>query len=146
MIKNPYVLHASPVPSGNYRVIFDNHCMPDLMGAFGSIFSAEAAQKGMSLLAGQEGQMVAAECVTLMDDPHMPGGLASSGFDAEGVATYTKAVIENGKLNTLLHNLRLRARRALSPPAMPPSTAMPARLTLRRPTSTLSPAKRRWLR
>ena len=106
-----FYLHASPVPSGNYRVIFDNHCMPDLMGVFGSIFSAEAAQKGMSLLAGQEGHLVAAECVTLMDDPHMPGGLASSGFDAEGVATYTKAVIENGKLNTLLHNLKT-ARKA----------------------------------
>ena len=106
-----FYLHASPVPSGNYRVIIDNHCMPDLMGAFGSIFSAEAAQKGMSLLAGQEGQMVASECVTLMDDPHMAGGLASGGFDAEGVATYTKAVIENGKLNTLLHNLKT-ARKA----------------------------------
>ena len=106
-----FYLHASPVPSGNYRVIIDNHCMPDLMGAFGSVFSAEAAQKGMSLLAGQEGQMVAAECVTLMDDPHMAGGLASGGFDAEGVATYTKAVIENGKLNTLLHNLKT-ARKA----------------------------------
>ena len=109
-----FYLHASPVPSGNYRVIIDNHCMPDLMGAFGSVFSAEAAQKGMSLLAGQEGQMVAAECVTLMDDPHMAGGLASGGFDAEGVATYTKAVIENGKLNTLLHNLKTAHKQGVS--------------------------------
>lgn len=106
-----FYLHAAPVVSGNYRVIIDNHAMPDLMGVFSSIFSAEAAQKGMSLLAGQEGQMVAAECVTLMDDPHMEGGLSSSGFDAEGVATYTKAIIENGKLNTLLHNLKT-ARKA----------------------------------
>ena len=106
-----FYLHAAPVPSGTYRVIIDNHCMPDLMGVFSSVFSAEAAQKGMSLLAGKEGEMVASECVTLMDDPHMAGGLASAGFDAEGVATYTKAVIENGKLNTLLHNLKT-ARKA----------------------------------
>ena len=65
----------------------------------------------MSLLAGKEGEKIAADCVTLMDDPHMPGGLASSPFDAEGVATKVKAVIENGKLTTLLHNLKT-ARKA----------------------------------
>ena len=106
-----FYLNAAPVASGSYRVIIDRRCMPDLLSTFGGIFSADAAQKGMSLLAGREGEMIAAECVTLMDDPHMPGGLASSGFDAEGVATQVKAVIENGRLTTLLHNLKT-ARKA----------------------------------
>ena len=65
----------------------------------------------MSLLAGREGETIAAECVTLMDDPHLKGGEASSPFDAEGVATQVKAVIENGRLTTLLHNLKT-ARKA----------------------------------
>ena len=106
-----FYLDAAPVPSGTYRVIVDRRCMPDLLSTFGGVFSADAAQKGMSLLAGREGEMIAAQCVTLMDDPHMPGGLASSGFDAEGVATQVKAVIENGRLTTLLHNLKT-ARKA----------------------------------
>lgn len=106
-----FYLNAAPVASGSYRVIIDRRCMPDLLSTFGGIFSADAAQKGMSLLAGREGEMIAAECVTLMDDPHMPGGLASSGFDAEGVATQVKAVIEKGRLTTLLHNLKT-ARKA----------------------------------
>lgn len=106
-----FMLRAAPVPSGTYRAIIDAKCMPDLLGVFADVFSAEQAQKGMSLLAGKEGETIAAETVTLMDDPLLPGGLGSRPFDDEGVATYTKAVIENGRLNTLLHNLKT-ARKA----------------------------------
>ena len=106
-----FYLNAAPVPSGTYRVIIDHRRMPDLLSTFSNVFSADAAQKGMSLLAGREGETIAAPCVTLMDDPHRAGGLASSGFDSEGVATQVKAVIEKGKLTTLLHNLKT-ARKA----------------------------------
>lgn len=106
-----FMLKASPVPSGTYRAIIHAKCMPDLLGVFSGVFTAESAQKGLSLLAGKEGEMIASEAVTLLDDPLLPGGLASQPFDAEGVATSTKAVIENGKLTTLLHNLKT-ARKA----------------------------------
>ncbi len=106
-----FMLKAAPVPSGTYRAIIEAKCMPDLLGAFAGVFSAESAQKGLSLLAGKEGEMIASEIVTLMDDPLLPGGFASQPFDDEGVATRTKAVIENGRLTTLLHNLKT-ARKA----------------------------------
>ena len=106
-----FMLHAAPVPSGTYRAIIHSRCMPDLLGVFSDVFSAENAQKGMSLLAGKEGKVIAAPCVTLMDDPLLPDGLASRPFDAEGVAARPKAVIENGRLTTLLHNLKT-ARKA----------------------------------
>ncbi|MBR4538545.1 MAG: TldD/PmbA family protein [Clostridia bacterium] len=106
-----FMLKAAPVPSGAYRAIIEAKCMPDMLGAFAGVFSAESAQKGLSLLAGKEGEMIASEAVTLMDDPLLPGGLASQPFDAEGVATFTKAVIEKGRLTTLLHNLKT-ARKA----------------------------------
>lgn len=80
--------------------------MADLLQTFSSVFSADAAQKGLSLLAGKEHSQIAAPCVTLVDDPLLPGGFASRPFDGEGVATYTKKVIENGVLTTLLHNLK----------------------------------------
>ena len=106
-----FMLKAAPVPSGNYRAIIHAKCMPDLLGTFSGVFSAESAQKGLSLLAGKEGEMIASEAVTLMDDPLLPGGLDSKPFDDEGVATRTKAVIEKGRLTTLLHNLKT-ARKA----------------------------------
>ena len=106
-----FMLKAAPVPSGTYRAIVHAKCMPDLLSVFSGVFSAENAQKGMSMLAGKEGEQIASDAVTLMDDPLLPGGLASQPFDAEGVATQTKAVIEKGRLTTLLHNLKT-ARKA----------------------------------
>ncbi|NLD83387.1 MAG: hypothetical protein GX637_04410, partial [Clostridiales bacterium] len=48
-----FMLKAAPVLSGTYRALIDAKCMPDLLGVFCGIFSAESAQKGMSLLAGK---------------------------------------------------------------------------------------------
>lgn len=105
-----YALTAEPVPSGTYRCIFDAYAMSDMLGVFSDIFSAEEAQDGTSLLAGKEGETIASPVVTLVDDPLLPGGLDSRGFDDEGVRACTKAVVENGVLKTLLHSLKTAAK------------------------------------
>lgn len=97
-------LDATSVEAGEYRIIFDRESMCDLLQTFCGVFSAKSAQERMSLLGGKEGTEIAAPIVTLMDDPLLPGGFASCPFDAEGSASVTKAVIENGVLKTLLHN------------------------------------------
>ena len=99
-------LHAEPVPSGEYRVILRYDAMQSLLATFSGIFSADNAQQHLSLLAGKEGEAIASPAVTLMDDPLLKGGFASSPFDDEGSATRTKAVIDHGVLTTLLHNRR----------------------------------------
>ena len=57
---------------------------------FSGVFSADSAQKGMSLLKDEEGKIVAGECVTLMDNPLLSGSPASRPFDGEGVKTAEK--------------------------------------------------------
>jgi len=99
-------LNAEQVESGAMRVLLNGEAAIDLLATFSGIFSADAAQKGMSLLKDREGEIIAAECVTLMDNPHLEGGMASAPFDDEGVATSPKKVIESGRLTTLLHNLK----------------------------------------
>ena len=89
-------LNAAPVPSGKYRGVFFSEAMCDLLGVFSSIFSAETAQKGMSLLKGRVGESIAAPCVTLVDDPLMEGGMGSRPFDDEGVPSATHTVVEDG--------------------------------------------------
>ena len=101
-----FMLPAAPCASGAMPAIFRNTCMVSLLSTFSGVFSAEAAQKGLSLLKGREGEKIAAECVTLVDDPLMKGGAASRPFDGEGVATRRKEVISHGTLTTLLHNLK----------------------------------------
>lgn len=90
-------------------VIFDPEAMSDLLQTFSDIFSSESAQKGLSRLAGQEGQVIAAPCVTLVDDPFHPDNPMPINFDAEGCPTYKKNVIENGVLTTLLYNMKTAA-------------------------------------
>ena len=104
-------LEAGRMKSGAYPVVIKNTAMANLLATFCGVFSADNAQKGLSLLAGREGEAVASASVTLTDDPLMPMGLASCPFDREGAATKTKAVIEDGVLKTLLHN-RKTAKKA----------------------------------
>jgi PmbA protein len=100
------LLGASPVKSGDYKVIIRNSAAADLLEAFTGIFSAEAVQKNLSLLKGKLNEKIASHVFTLVDDPYMEGGLASRSFDGEGVACKYKKVIDKGVLKTYLHNLK----------------------------------------
>lgn len=97
---------ATSIPAGNYKVIINNEAMVSLLSTFAGIFSGDAVQKGLSLLKGKEGEIIAYDIVNLVDDPHLKDGLASVAFDDEGVATVKTYLIQDGKLNTLLHNLK----------------------------------------
>ena len=101
---------ADSVPSGKYNVVFTGKAFAALLTTYDSVFSAEAAQKGMSLLKDKEGEKIAADIVTLIDDPMHEKSLVKRTFDGEGVATYEKNVIEGGVLKTLLHNLSTAAK------------------------------------
>jgi PmbA protein len=97
-------LHGKPVATGEYRIIMRWDAMQSLLSTFAGIFSAENVQQNLSLLGGKEGSVISSEAVTLMDDPLLPGGMGSQTFDAEGSAFFTKAVIDEGVLTTLLHS------------------------------------------
>lgn len=99
-------LGGAPVASGSYRVALGNEAAANMLTTFASSFSADAAQKGLSLLGGREGERVASGCVTLIDDPLYPYAFAGAPFDGEGVAARAKKVIDGGVLTTLLHNLK----------------------------------------
>jgi len=107
-------LRAAPVASGRYPVVLRANAALELLSAFSEAFSADEAQRGLSPLKGREGEIVAAECVTLLDDPLNPAGFSAAPFDGEGVPARTKAVIDGGRLTTLLHNLKTAAKQGVS--------------------------------
>ena len=92
--------------TGIYPIVFAPEAMTDLLQTFSGIFSAEAARKGLSKLAGAEGTAIAAETVTIVDDPFHPENPCPQPFDAEGSPTHRKNVVEKGILNTLLYDLK----------------------------------------
>lgn len=100
---------AGSVPSGKYTIVFGSKAFSTMLATYSSVFSAEAAQKGMSLLKDKEGERIAADIVTIVDDPLYRDSFMQRTFDGEGVATYVKNVVEKGTLKTLLHNLKTAA-------------------------------------
>lgn len=99
-------LGGEAATTGVYPVVFGPKAMSELLKTFSGGFSAEAAQKGLSPLAGKEGQRIGSELLTILDDPFHPQNPMPIPFDAEGSPTACKAVVEQGVLKTLLHNLK----------------------------------------
>jgi PmbA protein len=102
-------LGGQVAPTGVYPVVFSPEAMSSLLSTYASVFSSEVAQKGLSRLADKEGQIIASEAVTLIDDPFHKDNPMPIPFDAEGTPTVCKKVIEKGTLNTLLYNLKTAA-------------------------------------
>ncbi len=96
---------AGEIPTGKYNVVIDGAQMRSLLSAFSPAFSAKNALLGMSKLAGKEGEKIAADIVTITDDPMREGCPVQTSFDDEGVATHKKTVVENGVLKTLLYDI-----------------------------------------
>ncbi|SJZ72030.1 PmbA protein [Cetobacterium ceti] len=92
--------------SGSKKIVIGNRALSDLLGAMGGIYSAENVQKGISKFKDKLGEKVASEKVSIIDNPHLEDGYGSSAFDAEGVPTENKKLIENGILKTYLYNLK----------------------------------------
>jgi PmbA protein len=101
---------AKSVKSGTYTAAIKNSAAASLLQRFSGIFSSDNTQKGLSLLKDKTGQCIASKLVTIMDNPLLKTGLNSKPFDDEGVAAYTKEVVKDGELKTLLYNLKTAAK------------------------------------
>lgn len=99
-------INGKSIASGTYKAIIFNEAMASLLDSFSNIFNADKAQKGLSLLKGKEGEIIASSKLTLIDNPLLNYGLGSTPFDDEGSAAFKKEVVSKGKLITLLHNLK----------------------------------------
>ena len=99
-------LHPVQIESKNYPVILENKMVISLLSAFTSMFSSEAALRNMTLLKGKEGQKIASDLITLVDDPLYEKGVFQHSFDNQGVACYKKSLIEKGVFQTLLYDLK----------------------------------------
>lgn len=109
------MLNAKPIGSGDYRTVLRYDVASDFLESFTSIFSAEAVQKNLSRLKGKLGEKISNEIITIVDDPFMKDGIASTGFDSEGVATTYKKLIDKGVLKTFIHSLKTAKKDGVEP-------------------------------
>ena len=57
---------GTSIPSGNYKVIINSDTMVSIISTFAGVFSGDAVQKGLSLLKGKEGEVIASDIVNLV--------------------------------------------------------------------------------
>jgi PmbA protein len=81
-------------------VVFDQRVAASLVGHLASAINGAAIARKTSFLQHDMGKEIFSPAVTIIDDPLRPRGLRSQPFDAEGVATSRRALIENGVLKT----------------------------------------------
>jgi PmbA protein len=98
------LLGSAQVTSRTTPVLFEPWAAAELIGTLASSISAEAVQKGRSLLAGKLAESVAAPAITIVDDGRRADGLASRPWDGEGVSTQRTVIIDQGVLRSYLHN------------------------------------------
>lgn len=105
------LLHAAPVATARRSLVVPPAIGTGFLEAAISAWSAEWVQRGRSFLAGREGQVIAAEAITLMDDGTAPGGMGTAPVDDEGTPMQRTELIRGGRLAGFMHNQET-ARRA----------------------------------
>ena len=97
-------LGARKVKTCHVPVVFDPLTARTLVKHVFDAVSGDAIYRKRSFLVGLLGESVANEKVTIIDDARLIGGLGSSPFDDEGVASQTTPVVEGGVLRNYLHS------------------------------------------
>ncbi|MGQ9732297.1 MAG: TldD/PmbA family protein [Candidatus Zipacnadales bacterium] len=97
-------LDARDIPSGDYPMVLGPWAGTSIYHHLAHQANAEDVQRNRSYLIGKRGQRIASEVLTIIDDPLIPRGLASSRCDADGVPHRPLTIVENGVLLTYLHN------------------------------------------
>ncbi len=104
------MLGAKEIATQKAAVVLDPYVVTNFLGVLSPSLSAESVQKGKSIFAGKIGEIVAAKNVSIIDDGTMPGGIASSPFDGEGVSSQKTFLIDKGRLNGFLYNTYTAAK------------------------------------
>lgn len=89
-------LGAQKVKTREVPVVFDPTMTASLLNMVVGAMSGEALFKRSTFLIDAAGKPLASPLVSIVDDPLLPGRLATRPFDGEGVRPRTKNLIEDG--------------------------------------------------
>ncbi|AWM58933.1 metalloprotease PmbA [Pseudomonas songnenensis] len=91
-------LGARPVPTCEVPVLFAPELATGLFGHFIAAISGGNLYRKASYLEDALGQTLFPEWLSLDERPHIPRALGSASYDGDGLATYAKPFVENGRL------------------------------------------------
>ncbi|MCT4554152.1 MAG: TldD/PmbA family protein [Pelagimonas sp.] len=86
--------------TGAYPVLFDERISASLIGHLMAAVNGSAISRGASWLRDAMGEQVLPKGMDLIEDPHRPRAAASRLFDAEGLPTQRRAIVQDGMLQS----------------------------------------------
>ena len=92
------LLGATKPPSKRLTVVLDPFVTAQFLGVISSTLNGESVVKGRSLFRDRLGEQVAADIVTLVDDPTNPDAYTATDVDGEGLAARRNVLIDGGTL------------------------------------------------
>jgi len=92
------------VESGTLPIILAPDSTSSLIAGLMMAISGESAVKGRTFASGCIGKQVAPQNLEIYDDGTIPGAIASSAYDGEGVPRRLTKVVSEGTILTFLHN------------------------------------------
>jgi PmbA protein len=99
-------LNPTRPKTGQMPVVFDPRVSSSLVGHLSSAINGASVARGTSFLKDRMGQRLFRTGVHIKDDPHRIRASRSGTFDAEGVPTRPRTLIEDGVLTTWLLDSR----------------------------------------
>ncbi len=91
-------LHARKPQTGAFPVLFDERISSSLVGHVLAAVNGGMVARGSSWLRDKLGQQVLPKGLSLIEDPKRPRVSGSRPFDAEGLPTHRRAIVEDGVL------------------------------------------------
>ncbi len=108
-------LEARKPPTGQFPVLFDERVSSSLIGHLLGAINGMAIARGASWLRDAMGQPVLPDHLSLIEDPHRARASRSRPFDAEGLPTRRRAIVEDGVLQGWTLDLASARKLGLAP-------------------------------
>ncbi len=105
---------ARKPPTGAFPVLFDERVAGSLVGHLLAAINGSAVARGASWLRDAMGARVLPAGLSLTEEPHRPRSTAGRPFDAEGLPTGTRALVEAGVLRSWVLDLATARKLGLS--------------------------------
>jgi len=99
-------LGARRARTGRVPVVLDPRVSNGLLRHLAGAVNGSAIARGTSFLKDRMDELVFAEGVSIVDDPHRRRGLRSKPFDAEGLANGPRRIVDAGRLTSWVLDLR----------------------------------------
>ncbi len=122
---------ARKPPTGAFPVLYDERIASGLIGHLLGAANGASIVRGGSWLRDKMGEQVLPAGLSIIEDPHRPRTGASRAFDAEGLPTQRRAIVENGVLQSWTLDLATARKLGLTStanasrgPSSPPSPSL----------------------